>query len=169
MSYKGVPVIIVAAVEKHSHGIGNKNGLIFHAPEDLKRFKQLTLGHPVIMGRNTFESILKILGKPLPNRTNIVITSNQNYHYENTKVANSLEQALSIALEESPTEIHIGGGAMIYKLALPIVDKLYLTLFDKEVDADTFFPTYENDFKIVNRSELMIYEGTEYQWVDLER
>lgn len=154
---------------KNNHVIGHGNDLVWRIPDDLKRFKQLTLGHPVIMGRRTFESILQSLGKPLPGRTNIVVTRDQNYAHEGAIVAHSLEEALEKARAIDNEEIHIGGGADIYKQALPYVDKLYLTLIDDVREGDTFFPPYEQDFTKKTFEEAREYNGLKYTWVDLER
>ncbi|MEZ4103780.1 MAG: dihydrofolate reductase [Candidatus Paceibacterota bacterium] len=164
-----VPVVIVAAMSQGKHVIGKENKLLWHAPEDLKRFKSLTLGHPVIMGRKTFESIIEILGKPLPGRTNIVITRNPNYHHEGIITTTSLEEAFAVAEKENPTEIHIGGGAEIYRQALPYVDRLHLTFFDDEPEGDTFFPDFTQDFVETKKHPSQEYEGLKYQWVDFER
>ncbi len=167
-----VPVVIVAALEKSTRAIGFQNKLLWHVPDDLKRFKALTLGHPVIMGRKTFESIVAILGKPLPARTNIVVTRNPDYRYPDTtvKTATSLEAAFAIAHDENPAEIHIGGGAELYAAALPFVSRLHLTLIDDPtVVADTFFPDFSPDFTIVKIFPEAVYEDIAYQWVDFER
>jgi len=163
-----VPVVIVAAMGKN-RVIGKDNQLLWHIPVDLKRFKQLTLGHPIIMGRKTFESIIKILKKPLPERTNIIVTRDKNYHYPETKTATSLEEALSIALSENPTEIHLGGGAQIYEQALPLVDKLFLTIIDEEKDGDTYFPDFENDFVVEKKFPRDKFENLNFQWINLKR
>ena len=163
------PIVIVVAMSRIDQGIGNQDSLLWHVPADLKRFKALTLGHPIIMGRKTFESILKILGKPLPGRTNIVITRNPEYKPEGALVANSLEEALSLAEKENPTEIHIGGGAEIYKLVLPSVDRLHVTYFDDKKEADVFFPEFLNEFSVVKEYEPETHKGLTYQWVDFER
>lgn len=167
-----VPVIIVAAIERTTRAIGNNNNLLWHVPEDLRRFKALTLGHPVILGRKTFESIVAILGKPLPKRTNIVITRNPDYGYsgDNVIVTSSLEAAFTAAMIESPTEIHIGGGALLYREALPYVEKLHLTLFDDPtVIADSFFPDYTQDFEVVFEHPAATHDGIHYQWIDYTR
>ena len=166
---KEIPVVIVAAMGRLTRAIGSDNELLWHVPEDLKRFKKLTLGHPVIMGRNTYESILNILGKPLPGRTNIVLTRNSSYEQEGIKVASSLDLAFAIATEEKPNEIHIGGGAELYIQALPFVDRIHLTLFDDEIVGDTFFPEFENIFKVTEEHPRQEHEGLSYQWVDYER
>ena len=168
--YKGIPVVIVAALEKHSRAIGKENGLLWHVPADLKRFKTLTHSHPVIMGRKTFDSIVEILGKPLPGRTNIVVTRNDAYRPEGAVVAHSLEEALTVAASEKPREIHIGGGEVMYRQALPYTDRLHLTLFDDpDVVGDTHFPEFESDFAILREHEPAAHNGVGYQWVDYTR
>lgn len=127
------------------------------------------MGHPVIMGRKTFESIVAMIGKPLPGRTNIVVTRDENYTHMGALVAHSLEEAMDQALAENPKEIHIGGGAEMYKLTLPYVDKLYLTLFDDDRAGDSAFPEYESEFKEVARHGIREHEGVKYEWVDFER
>jgi dihydrofolate reductase len=161
--------VIVVAMSRANRAIGHGDGLLWHVPADLKRFKALTHGHPIIMGRRTFESILKILGKPLPGRTNIVITRDTNAAYEGARVAHSLEEAIAIAQEEHPTEIHIGGGAQVYKEALPLVSKIFATWFYDEKEADTYFPEFEDEFTITCEHPREIYEGLSYQWIDYER
>jgi dihydrofolate reductase len=163
-------VSIIAAIGQ-GRALGKNNELLWRIPDDLKRFKALTTGHPLIMGRKTFES----LGKPLPNRTNIVIMyatedwrNNPRYDFENVVVAHSLEEAIEKAktLDE---EIFIGGGAMIYTQALPLADRLYLTLIDDKKDADVYFPAYETIFTKKIKEENREFNGLKYQWVDLER
>lgn len=169
MQKPSVPVVIVSAMGRNTRVIGNNNQLLWHIPEDLKRFKALTLGHPVIMGRKTFESIIKILGKPLPNRTNIVVTRDTNFKYDNVFTTNSLEEAFKIAEKESPTEIHIGGGTQIYEQSLPFVDKLYLTFVDNEKSGDSLFPEFAHEFEVTKEHPTQEHNGIKYQWVDLER
>lgn len=165
------PIVIVSAVGKSNRAIGKNNALLWHVPDDLKRFKQLTLGHPVIMGQKTFESILTILGKPFPGRTNIVATLDKNYSYEadNVHIAYSLEEAVEIAQTENPEEIHIGGGGEIYRQMLPFVERLHITWFFDEPDGDTFFPEFEDEFEIVTEHPIKEYNGVKYQWVDYQR
>ncbi len=169
MSYNNIPVVIVAGIGERTRAIGKDNQILFHVPDDLKRFKELSMGHPVIMGRKTFESIVALLKKPLPGRTNIVVTRDENYTHEGAVVAHSLEEALELAARENPREIHIGGGAEMYKLALPYVDKLYLTLFDDDREGDSWFPEYGNEFKEIARHGVRDHEGVKYEWVDFER
>ncbi|WP_088324435.1 dihydrofolate reductase [Polaribacter tangerinus] len=134
-------ITVIAAIAKNN-ALGKDNDLIWHLPADLKRFKKVTSGHFIIMGRNTFESI----GKPLPNRTTIIITRNKNYTKENCLIANSLEEALALAKEQK--EVFIIGGAQIYRetMAKNLADQLDITLVHEKFEADVFFP--EIDLKI---------------------
>lgn len=161
---------MIVAIGK-GRALGIKNGLLWHIPDDLKRFKTLTTGHPVIMGRVTFESIIKILGKPLPNRTSIVVTRSSTslgVNDPNVMYVNSLDEALARA-KELDEEIFVIGGAQIYEQALPLTDKLYLTLIDDEKEADAYFPEYEHLFTKIISEESREHEGLKYKWVDLER
>lgn len=169
MAYKNTPVVIVAGIGERTRAIGQDNQILFHVPDDLKRFKELSIGHPIIMGRKTFESIVAMLKKPLPGRTNIVVTRDKNYQHEGAVVTHSLEEAFLEAVKESPNEIHIGGGAEMYRQALPYVDRLYLTLFDDDEEGDSFFPAYVGDFEEVARHGTRDYQGLKYEWVDLIR
>lgn len=127
----------IAAIGKNSE-LGKNNHLIWCIPDDLKRLRKLTSGHTIIMGRKTYESI----GRPLPDRHNIVITRQPTYNAPGCTVVKSVVDALkAVAAEE--TEVFIFGGATIYELALPLVSRLYLTIIDAEdAEADVFFPDY---------------------------
>jgi dihydrofolate reductase len=115
--------------------IGRDNQLIWHLPNDLKQFKRLTTGHPIIMGRKTFESI----GKPLPNRTSIVVTRSKNWTFEGVVVVNSVEEALVVACQTGTDEVFVIGGAEIYRLTLPIANKIYLTEVKADFEGDAHF------------------------------
>lgn len=127
-------MIIMIAASSENNALGKNNELIWHLPNDFKRFKSITTGHHIIMGRKTFESF----PKPLPNRTHIVISRQKNYTPEGCIVVNSLEKALSICPKDQDTFI-IGGGE-IYRLALPYSDKIELTKVHHHFEADAFFP-----------------------------
>lgn len=114
--------------------IGGGNELLWHIPDDLKRFKRITSGHSVIMGRKTFESI----GKPLPNRRNIVVTRNLEFYVVGVEVASSLATALEMTKNEA--EVFVIGGGEIYRQALPMASKLYITRVHAEYKGDTYFP-----------------------------
>lgn len=165
---KKAKVCIVVAISREKRAIGLGGKLLWHIPEDMKRFKALTVGHPVIMGRKTFESILGYLGKPLPDRTNIVVTRDPSYTHEGVEVFTSLDAALARAHELDTEEVHIGGGAEMYQQALPLTDRLYLTIVDDEPDADTFFPEYDEFTKIISE-EKRDHDGLSYTWLTLER
>ncbi len=144
-------VSLIVAVSENGV-IGKDNDLIWHLPKDMKFFKDTTMGHHVIMGRKNFESIPHKF-RPLPNRTNIVITRQSDYKAEGSIVVNSVEAALEIAKENGDKEPFIIGGGQIYKLALEanLVDKIYLTKVHHTYDGDTFFPKLRNDWKEVER------------------
>ncbi len=129
-------VTIIAAVGRN-RALGKDNDLIWHIPADLRRFKSLTRGHHVIMGRKTFES----LGRPLPKRTNIIVSRNPEYKAEGCIVVNSLEKALVIA--QSDPNPFILGGAEIYKQALSFADAMDLTYVHEDFEADAFFPEFD--------------------------
>lgn len=126
--------IIVAVAENGV--IGSNNSLLWHISEDLKHFKALTTGHPVVMGRKTFES----LGRPLPNRTNVVITR-QAAEFPGCKVVHSLEEA--VALFPTEEEVFVIGGGQIYEQALPRADRFYLTRVFRAYEGDTLFPAWD--------------------------
>lgn len=161
-------VSIVAAIGRNRE-LGNGNSLLWHIPEDLKRFKLLTLGHPVILGRKTFDSIVAVLGKPLPGRTNIVVTRDPAWAHEGAVRASSLEEAFATARGLDKEEIFIGGGANLWEQALPQVDRLYLTRIDAQKEADTYFPAYESLFTKLLSEETGEHEGLHYRFVTLER
>ncbi|KKW44080.1 MAG: Dihydrofolate reductase [Parcubacteria group bacterium GW2011_GWA2_56_21] len=161
-------ICAVVAIGKNRE-LGKEGKLLWHIPDDLARFKRLTLGHPIIMGRKTFESIVSYLGKPLQGRTNIVVTRDADWKYEGVIVVGSLEEGIAKAKDLDAEEIHVGGGAQIYEQALPHIDKLYLTLVDDVKEADSFFPPYEQEFTTKVFEEKREWNGLKYTWVDLER
>ncbi len=164
-----VPVAIIVAMSKETRAIGNADELLWHIPEDLKRFKKITKNKPIILGRKTFQSILKILGKPLPDRSNIVVTRDPNYYHDNVKIVTSLKEAFATALAEEPTEIMVGGGGEIYQQTLPYADRLYLTLVDNSIKGDTFFPDISTEFTIEKEYSHQQFKGISYQWLDYKR
>jgi dihydrofolate reductase len=130
---------MVAIDEKR--GIGKSGKLPWHLSSDLRRFRELTMGHHLIVGRKTFESI----GKPLPGRHTIVVTRNSNFNPEGCFVSRSVEDAITLARERGETEVFVIGGAEIYPRALPSADRIYLTEVHALVDADVFFPEFDRD------------------------
>ena len=155
--------IIVAIAENGV--IGDKNALLWNIKEDMRRFRTTTTGHPVIMGRKTFESI----GRPLPKRTNVVITRGDT-SFEGCEVAHSLEEAIAMFPDEE--EVFIIGGAQIYAQALPLADRLYLTIVHRDYEGDTSFPEIDySEWREISRQEFE--RGEEYNnpftFIDLER
>lgn len=211
------PLITAVVAIGKNRELGKDGKLLWHIPDDLKRFRRLTLGHPLIVGRKTFESIVEYIGGPLPGRTNIIITrqadkfiadnpyflirANMEYHIASSLgrnesklssrslasrykqvvghtnlsmqdgviVVSSVEEGIEKAKHIDSEEIHIGGGAEIYRQALPYIDKLQLTIIDDEKPADTFFPPYEHIFTKKVFEEAREWNGLRYKWVDLER
>lgn len=138
--------------------IGKDNRMPWHIPDDLKRFKALTSGHPVIMGRKTFESILGYLGKPLPERTNIVISRARLNDPKGAIVLSNLDEAIKTAKahaqKDGKEEIFIIGGAQIYNQAIDLADILHLTQVHKDVDGDAFFPQFDqNNWQEAGRTD----------------
>ena len=129
--------LIVAMDERR--GIGLNGQIPWHLPDDLKRFRQLTMGHHLIMGRKTFEAI----GKPLPGRTTIVITRNETYNPNNCLVAHSFKEAVTLARDNGDDEAFVCGGGEIYAEALPSASRIYMTIVHASFVVDTQFPLYE--------------------------
>ena len=148
---------IVAVSENGS--IGKDNNLLFRISADLKRFKELTSGHTVIMGRKTLQSLPG--GRGLPNRRNIVITHDPDFTAERAEVVHSIDEALALADEDA----FVIGGASIYRAMLPYCDKVYLTRVYAHADADAFFPALD-DWQIVQESEIMEENGLRFQYID---
>ena len=140
---------IIAAIGKNRE-LGLHGKLLWHIPEDMRRFKEVTTGHPVIMGRKTWESLPERF-RPLPGRTNIVVTRQAGYEAAGATVADSLETARAAAARAAGAdEVFVIGGGELYAAALPYASRLYLTLVDDTAEADTFFPLYEQEFKIIS-------------------
>mgnify|MGYP006321276717 CR=1 FL=1 len=145
-------IYIVSSIQKSDRGLGHKNDLLYKIPEDMRRFKDLTLGHPVIMGRRTWESLPPKF-RPLPNRTNIVV----------------IEEAIEHG-KKLDENVAIIGGARIFEEALPYTDILCLTEIEGHKDADVYFPEYKKDFVEFNRvGPFRSAEGAEYYFVDYKK
>lgn len=162
---EGTTAIIsaVAAIGENRE-LGKNNQLLWRIPEDLKRFRAITRGHPIIMGRKTFESI----GRPLPRRTNIIITRNADFKAEGCIIVGSVEEAIAKAKEFDNEEIFIIGGGEIYKQAMPMIDKLYLTVVKGSKEADVFFPDY-SEFSRVIKEENSQFENYKVLYIELTR
>ena len=153
-------ISMIAAVGKNLE-LGKNNDLIWHFKEDMKFFKEITMGHPVIMGRKTFES----LPKALPGRKNIVISANPEYKADGAEVVTSVEEAIKLA-ETEDTDAFVIGGGRIYTEFLPYADNLYLTEINAECpDADTFFPDFNKSDYIKEIINFYDVDGTEFYHV----
>lgn len=164
------PVVTIIVAVARDGAIGRRGDLLFHISDDLRRFKRLTMGHPIVMGRKTFESFPK---GPLPGRTNIVVTRRRDYDGRGATVAGSLDEALKIAAAEETGRIFIIGGGEIYRQAFGIADALELTAIDAAVDdADTFFPPVNDvDWELTEESEPMTdpKTGISYSFITYAR
>ena len=158
-------VSIIAAMDRNRL-IGSNNQLPWHLPADLAHFKQVTMGKPIIMGRKTYESI----GRPLPGRTNIVLTRSADFRAEGVLTAHTFEQALDYVSEED--EVMIIGGSTIYELALPRVDRLYITYVESACEGDAWFPEFDIERWRVIASERHRADeknSSDYRFVSYER
>lgn len=162
---KEMSLNIIVAIGKDG-AIGRNGDLIWKIPEDLKRFKTLTTGHPVIMGRKTWDSLPK---KPLPNRKNIVITRSKNFIAPGADVVNSIEEALHLI---EGTESFIIGGEQIYNTFMPLTDRIYLTSVDQECsEADAFLNLdLSKEWQLIEESGIhLTAEGIKYQYITFQR
>ncbi|MEX1052235.1 MAG: dihydrofolate reductase [Patescibacteria group bacterium] len=162
------PIISLIVATDSKGGIGRDNKIPWYLPEDIKRFKDLTMGHPVIMGRKTFESIISYLKKPLPGRVNIVVTRNPDFAYDGVIVCKSIDEAIEKALNIDKNEILIGGGEQIFNSTVDMADRLYLTIIKGDFKADTFF-SHADKFKKVVSKEEKSYKGINFTFLTLER
>lgn len=154
-------ITLIVAIGKNNE-LGKENDLVWHLPNDFKRFKKLTTGHHIIMGRKTFESF----PKPLPNRVHVVITRNEKYKREGTIIVHSMKEALQIA--KNDTQPFIIGGGEIYSLGIPIADKIELTRVHGSFDADTFFPEIQiNEWELIKEEHHDIDEHHKYAYTYL--
>lgn len=152
-------MISLIAAMSENRVIGRDGGLPWHLPADLKHFQQTTMGHPVIMGRRTFES----LGRPLPGRTNIIVTRNPDYELDDAIVVRSLDEAIQAAEDDDPEEIFILGGEEIFRQALPRAQRMYLTLVQAEFDGDVMFPEFNaGEWRTVEQREHPADEKNKY-------
>ena len=158
------PAVSLVAVVARDGGIGHRGGLLVRLPEDLRRFKQITLGTPIVMGRKTWQSI----GRALPGRRNIVVSRDPGFRAEGAETAASLEGALALA-GDVPV-VHVIGGAEIYALAMPVADELQLTEIDAEFPADTFFPPWDRRrFALTAREPHETGDGLRYAFATYKR
>lgn len=170
------PKVSIIVAHDNNRGIGKSDAtggtMLWRIPADLQRFKSLTTGHVLILGRKTFDSLQNYYqksGRPIPQRTHIVVTRNPNYSAPNCISAISFEEALKIAKQMEREEIFVSGGGQIYAQAIHFADKLYLTLVDGAYDADTFFPEYISLFTKEMSREEREYNGLKYTFLELEK
>lgn len=158
-------ISIIVAIARN-FAIGKNNDLLFHLPNDLKRFKQITTGYPVIMGRNT---LLSLPRWPLPNRRNIVITDNPDDQFPGCEIVFSVSEAVELVRHES--EAFIIGGGSIYRQFYPLANRLYLTIVDKDFDADIYFPVidYNEWYELSREVNFDEVNQFQYTYVNLER
>ncbi|MEA3355109.1 MAG: dihydrofolate reductase [Patescibacteria group bacterium] len=162
------PKISIIVAHDDKLGIGRKNKIPWYISEDFKHFKKITINHPIIMGRKTFESI----GKPLPRRSNIIITRNPNYIPTpewGCKSVNSLNKAIKLAKSIDNQEIFIIGGAEVYRQTLPLADKLYITHIKGSFNCDTFFPDYSDQFNQVISTKTSQSNKYFYTFLELKK
>jgi len=158
------PAVSLVAIVARDGGIGHRGGLLVRLPDDLRHFKQITLGTPMVMGRKTWQSI----GRPLPGRRSIVVSRDPAFHAEGAEVAPSLDAALALA--GAVPLVHVVGGAEIYALAMPLADELQLTELDAQFPADTFFPAWDRSrFVEVAREQRETAEGLRYAFVTYKK
>ncbi len=143
-------ISLIAAITKKTRAIGKNNDMLYHLPKDLQFFKETTLHHSIVMGYKTYCSLPK---RPLPNRKNIVLSKSHNIENNEVLVLQDVESVLHYAEQNPSDEIFICGGSTLYEQFLPHADKLYLTLIEEKepVDADTFFPTFEDEWKMQSK------------------
>jgi dihydrofolate reductase len=158
-------ISLIAALSTHTRAIGKHGKLLWHIPEDLTRFKQLTLGHTVIMGRKTWESLPESV-RPLPGRTNIVVSRSSHYAAPGALSVTSLEEALA---KSTPGEVFVIGGGELYATALPQATRLYLTLVDDPQEGDAFFPEYLSTFPTRMSEEQGTHPSLKYLFEVRER
>jgi dihydrofolate reductase len=158
----------IVAVDKN-WGIGYKNQLLVSIPADMRFFKEMTTGKVVVMGKNTLESFPG--GKPLANRTNIVVALEKDYKVPGATVVNSIEEAVEVVKEYNQEDVIVIGGASIYKQFLPYCDVAHVTKIDYAYEADTYFPNLDvdEDWEITADSEEQTYYDLEYRFVKYER
>ncbi len=158
-----IPRVFLIAAVARNRVIGARGGMPWHLPGDLRHFKATTLGHPVIMGRRTWDS----LGKALPGRENIVVTRRRDAQFPGARVAGSLQEAL--ALSAGHDRVFVIGGAEIYALALPVADGLVLTEIDGEFEGDTWFPEWDRAAFRETKREAQAAEGLRFDFVTYEK
>lgn len=157
-------MINVIAAASTNNVIGKNGSIPWHLPADLKHFKEITMGHPVVMGRLTFESIINFAGKPLPGRKNIVVSTSTTFsEYDDVDTVSSLEEAL-----KREKDVFVIGGERMYAQSLPLTDRIYLTRVQEHIDGDTYFPEIDtNVWKLINEEKHSKDDNNPYDYTFL--
>lgn len=158
------PKISIICAIAENRAMGKNNQLLWHIPEDFKHFKEKTSGHVIVMGQKTYESI----GKPLPNRTTIVLSNDPDCNIEGVIMARSFDEVFEKAREIEKEEVFICGGGSVYAQTIDMADKLYLTIVEANPDADTFFPEYSQFTKVASEKNGND-ENYKYKFLELEK
>lgn len=158
------PKISIICAIAENRAIGKNNDLLWHIPEDFKHFKEKTMGHAIVMGQKTYESI----GKPLPNRTTIVLSNDPAVNIEGVIMARTFDEVFAKAREIEKEEIFICGGGSVYAQTIDLADKLYLTVVKGNFEADVFFPEYGQFTKVISERKSSD-EEFEYTFLELEK
>lgn len=151
-------MISLIVAKANNNVIGSKNDLPWYLPADLKHFKDTTIGHTVIMGRTTFQSIIDRIQKPLPNRKNVVITRDNTFSYPDVKVIHDIESIKELG------DVYVIGGAEIYRQTIGLADKLYVTEIHADMDGDTYFPEIDSSWKETSREKHFADEKNQYDY-----
>ena len=160
-------MISLIAVVARNRAIGRNNALLWHLPEDLRHFREVTRGKPVIMGRKTWESLPQAF-RPLPGRRNIVVSRNPAYEADGAECATTLDAAINLC--QDAEESFVIGGEQIYRQALPFADRLYLTEVDEDADGDAYFPEFAlDDWQEVSRQAGSATDGPRYSFAIYQR
>lgn len=163
------PYISIIAAIGMNRAFGKDGKLLWQIPDDLDRFKLVTYGHPIIMSRETFDSIQPAAGKPMPDRPHIIVTDDPSWAYEGVAVVSSFDEAVAQAKSLDQQEIFIRGGGELYEAALPLSTRFYLTLVEDEKEGDSYFPVCPDYFKKKVFHEEREWNGIKYHWIEFER
>lgn len=158
-------ITLIAAMTKYSRGIGKDGEIPWHIPEELEHFKEETYGHPVIMGRKTFEGIVEKLRGPLPGRLNIVLSSSESYNYPQTVTARNKQAALEAAEDSFEDEVYIAGGQSVYEQFIDEADQLLISIVNETCDCDAHFPNFSGlEWEVTSvKDEYEQFEVLEYE------
>lgn len=151
-------MISLIVAKSQNNVIGSKNDLPWYLPADLKHFKEITIGHTVVMGRTTFQSIVTRLNKPLPKRKNVVITRDESFDYAGVKVIHDIDSVKTLG------DVFVIGGAKIYEQTISLADKLYITEIHADIEGDTYFPNIDGSWQETSRESHRADEKNQYDY-----